>query len=257
MNPLCLESDFRDFYDHAFDQTGKVFFRHAAPPAGYDKKEQFELLKSHFNLKTVVNGLAMPLAMLADYYHPGRPLVVYDDPYGHAGQGKRLLSLAELEGEKLGLYGSLFIPTTNDPYNRSVFYKWQFIGHHRFKLRIEGKGWLGNTDAVECEVIDYDYLPQTFAPLYSIDFVKDYRGGELEAIDLNMAPGLTGTGLKDLISAREVVQAIKDWLAEGYVRYDQHKWIKLNGDDSIALVPPELRQRHFASPPPPPDCQRL
>jgi hypothetical protein len=54
--------------------------------------------------------------------------------------------------------------------------------------------------------------------LFAIDFVI---GKEMYAIDLNVSPGIKGTGVEDFISGKEVVAEIKEWFLEKGLRQDE------------------------------------
>jgi hypothetical protein len=205
-----LKTDYLDYYDHWFDLKGFEFDRRSLPPAGYSKSEQFNILKQmgylipHF-------GLVEPDSTIDHEY-----VVIYEDEFLHAGNGKKLITCNEANKHK-GLLYSEFIYTTANPLKESRSEKIIWIGDIAFKLKISCHGdWKTNAQGVEkdIEVTDFWFTNNNFAALYAIDFAIEYETNLRYAIDLNMAPGLRGTGIKDFLTGKEVVNLIKDWLSK-------------------------------------------
>ena len=69
---------------------------------------------------------------------------------------------------------------------------------------------MSNVGDGDCQVVGVymndGYHPSINLPLFAIDFVV---GQELYAIDFNVAPGIRGSGVEKLLTAKEVVESIE------------------------------------------------
>lgn len=220
---IGLESDFRDFYDHWFDKepVDYVLRRNTKPDDGISKRNQFELLE-HAGFSVPVHGYVQDIwsRTSKDY------LVVYDDEFAHCGEGKTLWRKTKAAMEAPRKYCSVFIETTNDPLVRSESKRLLAIGDCMFWLTYKSNGWMSNhAEDIEVSVNgetlrrqsyeregehDFDFLNRY--PLFAIDFVKSLSSNLLMAIDFNTSPGLKGTGIEDVLSAKEVHKLITDFV---------------------------------------------
>lgn len=233
---IKLITDYFDYYDAFFDYTTHmrgedatvVFKRLSAPPNGYSKPEQFQIMSSApFNMRVPGNGTVR--SFMDDCFQDAKgnkvnmggkrnqsdKIVVYTDNYLHAGNGKELTYIT---GASLFIgddkWCSEFIPTTDDPENHSISYKYMKWGMHYALLKIECKGgWRTNSGDLEIEMLEHgreqDLSKVQFLPLYSIDYV---RRNKLDyGVDFNTAPGFRGTGLKDYYTGVEVANSLYEW----------------------------------------------
>lgn len=49
-------------------------------------------------------------------------------------------------------------------------------------------------------------------PLLAVDFIISKEDNKMYAIDLNISPGLTWTGIEDKLSGKEIVENIKNYI---------------------------------------------
>ena len=194
-----LVTDFHDYYDWAFDREGTEFKRIAK--GGYTRQEALQTLNA-MNLLTPRCGYPRDwkdnLAML------GQMWVVHTDPYAHCGDGKVLLSGHAALAHYPNTFATAYIPSDGS-------LRWLQVGNRSFWLSYKSKDdWRSNCGDVTIEFLQEN--PKVLRgrwPLLAIDFVRDLDIGAIWAIDLNTAPGLRGTGMEDVLQAREVVDLIK------------------------------------------------
>jgi hypothetical protein len=228
---IKLRSDFRDYYDHWFarwDAPDCPSFDRWSRTA-MTRLEQFELLDKA-NLDVPVFGRVGDAEFMEWWYDSTNvkrlsqvKAVVYLDELAHRGEGKRLVTLDEAFSHYKDFPYSSFIPTTENPEQDAISYRYLQVGDRAWWLRYRGKGsWLSNY-ACETEI---KVLSEVFGfweegertrifgayPLFAIDFVTWQGMERKKAIDFNSAPGLRGTGIEDILSAKECFQAIATWL---------------------------------------------
>lgn len=195
---MKLISDFRDYYDHWFDNSEPTFNRLMI--SGPRKQGQFGLIGC-CGYKVIPYGKPKE-------FNSNDLLVVYLDDTLHAGEGKTVMPqpLANtLHPDKLC---SLYIASN------SISSRYLWIGSRCFKLTYENldkREWRSNVGEVNIRLEKELFNPPhpkclSQFPLVAIDFVADY------GIDLNMSPGIKGTGIEDILSGREVYELISDWM---------------------------------------------
>jgi hypothetical protein len=197
---MKLISDFRDYYDHGFDNNEPTFNRLMV--SGPTKQEQFELISQ-------CGYVTIPYGKPKDF-NRNDLLVVYTDETLHAGEGK----LIGPQYEALELYPdnlcSIYIASN------SISTRYLWIGSRCFELTYENldkREWRSNVGDVEIDFIGELFNhphPKRLAqfPLVAIDFVGESTS---YAIDLNISPGLKHTGIEDVLKAKEVYDLIASW----------------------------------------------
>jgi len=208
---MRLHTDYEQWYDFIFDDQPPVFQRRAFSRGGLSKRAQFELFRS-LRLAMPPHGLVhqLPAQMEqapADMAVPQAArdevrCVVYLDEYGHAGEGKVLLTLADACEKFPDHFGSLFIP----PFGAPVIFRLVRFGRFAFWLRQQGDpaGWQSNRRDDEqvlgkIRCADPAPIPRV---LWAIDFLPSPFG--LLAIDFNTAPQLATLGETHVLSPEEV-----------------------------------------------------
>ncbi len=229
---IKLVSDFRDYWDHACDADGVEFRRMTTE--GPTRRESLSFLEAH-GVPVPMHGLvknvipklldkyrhiepmALRKAFLAHYVH----LVVYQDEQAHRGEGK------SLEPCTMGTYqdkGDLYC-TVHEPSRYRVSVRYLHIGRRRFWLcyrnRVAHLPWQSNGDisvgppgGVTISVLGEALNePDPFdikvaAPLYAIDFVPSPTG--LLAVDYNVAPGMKGTGIEEILQPNTIYKLIAE-----------------------------------------------
>ena len=205
---LRLVSNWRDYYDHAFQIYGDdlVDF-HRPMRTDMDKRAQLDLL--------IRAGQNVPhfgrLGALLEELQGGQDrFVVYDDPFAHAGEGKRLIGRTEALQESPDLFAAAYIPHES---GRAISWRWLQVGDIPFLLEyVSDDSWRSNCGTVEIRMLQASPMKSVVHsirhPLWAIDYIPLNRGHTRVAIDFNTSPGLQGTGVEEFLTAGEVVNAI-------------------------------------------------
>jgi hypothetical protein len=213
---MKLISDFRDFYDFAFDRDSADIFYRNAGDRSMSKMEQFRLL--------LTLGFQLPFVgtpdLLANIIGPFDLVVVYTDDCAHCGEGKIFTELEIAIKDYSHQLCSQWINTTGE-FDRSQSYRLLQVGDRAWLLRYEGTGgWMSN----HCEDTqiyiegEIEALPNPGYPLFAIDFVNKVNSPvpetledlkQLFAIDFNSAPGMRWTGMNEILQPSEVLELIR------------------------------------------------
>lgn len=227
---IGLWSDFSDYYDHWFDYYGNpsqlakkvnyVLSRQSSD--GMPKREQFALLDRA--------GFAVPahgtIEQLYEYTEQ-EYFVGYDDELAHRGEGKFFAQRDYAKEHFPHAYGSIFIPTTDEPNEHAISRRLLAVGDRLWWLKYEAHGsWQSNhAPEVEVSVVsetlprksyalegEHDFSELRRYPMFAIDFVESLETKQLLAIDFNSAPGLKGTGMDSILNGREVVKLLAEYV---------------------------------------------
>lgn len=228
---MKLSSDFRDYYDHAFDiswRESPTFERFAhIPIAGVPRYKMFYIF-DEVGIPTPIHGLvqdvvAMLRSKLVGLSHEEQEtilshgfgeVIVYTNEYGHAGKGKVAVGYPE---------NVLFCPNyycSQRLYcNPPKTLRYLQIGRRKWWLQYTGKidQWMSNYEPdikILCEEASRKYNKVFKYPLFAIDFVLWGFPPDVRAVDFNAAPGMKGTGMENLISPQEVHTLISDWFID-------------------------------------------
>lgn len=141
-------------------------------------------------------------------------VVVYFDETMHQGEGKRLDLKCNVGPDEC--WADFIEP----PPTGGESVRWLKVGRFEFALRYRSSGdWRSNvrTDYIEVEELSLpagacdlcDELMRRYrSPLLAIDFAVSSDGSKW-ATDLNLAPGLRGSGVEDYLSGRACAEEIK------------------------------------------------
>jgi hypothetical protein len=208
---LKLVSDFSELYDSFFDSTG--FEHRRVTTDGPNRIQMFRMFTS-IGMDTPLYGY---LSQFKDYPDKEHEVVIYDDLKSHFGQDKRIstinnvLTVANIR-KSWTVFCSLFINTETDTY-KSKSTRVLVIGKRAFSYEyISYNDWRSNCG--EGDIINAKEIPAPNwrnnipYPMFAIDFVED------KAVDFNIAPGITGTGVGKLISCSEIILSLKNWYRE-------------------------------------------
>lgn len=219
---MILKSDFTDYYDLYFDDSGPVFNR-ISKNTGPNKKQQFEILKSHGFL-VPPHGTVGEILRSEFEDCPIDAVVAYTDINAHCGDGKRVFVRGMLKsnpdmgspgGDRFWrereLFCSAFIgsyPKTCTGGSSSI--RRLQIGPHVFWIEYTSKeSWMSNVGDGDIAVIGVEQdagYHSIRLPLFAIDFVL---GKEMYAVDLNVSPGIRGSGVEKYIKPYEVLEALE------------------------------------------------
>jgi hypothetical protein len=197
MSGLKLVSDFKDFYDHAFDRSGTEFRRVSTD--GPKRRDMLELLNLS-GFRTVRHGKVKDVAPKCD------AVVVYFDETKHRGEGKGRFFSEDALLRFPDYYCSEFVKQP-----RVVSYRKLVVGNRVFELTYSSNDkWRSNVGEVEIEISGHKAISNEFTTLnyalYAVDYV--WSGDMLAAVDLNVAPGMDGTGIERYMDAATIVRTI-------------------------------------------------
>lgn len=240
---LELRSDFRDYYDHWFAGSGQradnVYERQSR--SGMDRPAMLNYLKG-LGVTTPAFGTVRELASRMDTFAQGLSantrkellrdagdVVVYTDPGAHGGGGKIKLGLAVALEQFPNHFASEYIPNTISGHGQSIRYL--RIGQRQFWLRYTSEDdWRSNCGEVEIEFLGEDFsatpralMGPSHVPILAIDFVFSTH---MYAIDYNIAPRLTGTGLEEVMPGNAVFQEVLNWFQgmDARARFNQSSY---------------------------------
>lgn len=201
MSRVYLRSDFSDYYDHHFEARlgapGEVCFRRFTTD-GEDKPGQWRHLARA--------GFAVPmwgtLLSLREKLDDRDMVVVHLNPHAHRGEGKQLMTFGSA---KVTYQGNTLAQRFVGGGGRSV--RWLKVGAMCWELRYSSGDWRSNVGDVTVEVVGERIPFADYPPLAAVDLVK--AGDALYAVDYNIAPGLRGTGMEDVLKPAEAAGLIK------------------------------------------------
>lgn len=215
---LQLKTDFHDYYDHWFDREGQIFERMSH--SGMSRREMFDFFEQ-IGLKTPPHGTpeqifntlseqdkeAEDFAQKHDmnFFH----VVVYLDETAHRGEGKILIPLTTAIRQYPNAFCSQYCPTL---LIGSTSLRYLQIGDKIFWLRYTSDDWRSNYGNVNITVLSQEkdkFHSKIGLPLFAVDFI--FGPNFIWAIDFNITPGLKGTGVEDILPAKEAVATIKRW----------------------------------------------
>jgi hypothetical protein len=218
---MKLITDFRDYYDHAFDGKGTEFVR-MANDAGPDKREQFRTIKDGgFKIPPV--GTLAELHEL-DRWEEGRIrfVVAYTDPTKHVGEGKELWGINRwVSNPHMGMPGGLRHPEKWDTFcsafvgettNSGVSWRRLQVGPHVFWIEYTSEtDWRSNCGEGDIELLEAKlnagYHSHIRLPLFAVDFV--HGANDMYAVDFNISPGIKGSGVERVMDAYSCVEALE------------------------------------------------
>lgn len=219
---MRLESDFTDWYDHAFSKSGPLYRRMSK--GGPTRSFVFRWLTAH-GYQVPISGKVSEVFMMKpnltrEPVYEKRQVVVYLDERAHRGEGKVLLPIRDAFQRYPDSFCSLYCPCD---LHESISYRLLHIGDRRWWLRYRSfDNWQSNCG--EGDIHCYGELVRQWTipvPLYAIDFVQAHDGSHL-AIDFNKAPGLQYTGLDKFMQGHEIVGLIESGMRKfGYIGHNE------------------------------------
>jgi hypothetical protein len=200
---VYLRSDFPDYYDHHFEarlgMPGEICFRRFTTD-GEPRDGMWRTLERM--------GFAVPiwgtLFDLRSKLSDRDMVVVHFNPHAHRGEGKQLLSFGSAKATYQGTTLAQRFVGTGGKSRR-----WLKIGSECWELRYTSNDWRSNVGDVTVEVVGERVAFCDDPALIAVDLVEG-DGDALYAVDLNIAPGMRGTGLEDVLKPARVAALIKE-----------------------------------------------
>lgn len=217
---LKLVSDFRDYYDHLFDRDG--FELRRVTTEGPSRSEMFTIFK--------LSKIHVPRhGIIKDMPADVKWMVVYVNESLHRGEGKILMPAAEARELHPDKFCTEYLSfPKNEPvmsYKEKYFgSSWRelVIGNNSFFLHYRNcDDWRSNVgDEVVIELQDTRVgkrpKKDLHYPMYAIDYVFDDGAGDFAAVDLNIAPGIGGSPVEEILPSTQLVQSLKDWIKTNF-----------------------------------------
>ncbi len=226
---MKLVTNFSDYYDHQFRLDGPEFRR--VSTEGPDRKEQFDILRN-MGLKVIPHGQIREIADLwwDDEEQWIRHIVVYNDLMSHCGEGKEMCHIHRFKWD--GCISRLdYIEKCQSLFcsaycNHMPGVSWRMlqVGPHRFWMEYRSvEDWRSNCGDGSIELFWADMDAGTHKgldlPLFAVDFALGKKG--IYAIDLNVAPGIRGTGVEKYLSPKAMVETITSHVSNQKTKNNQ------------------------------------
>lgn len=195
-----LNSDFKDFYDDMLDNSSKITYNRVRGQE-ISRVDDLNFLKS-VGIKTVKFG------PFRNFGLDTKRFVVYTNQFLHDSLGKHIYTFEEVSLQYNNNLLAEFIENT-----QGYTVKYLQIGERRFRLMFHNPDF--DKTLTEGKLVNFDELPRQYnygigLPIYSIDYIS--TGSEMLAIDFNRVQKLDTIGVKEFMSADEIIIEIKNAL---------------------------------------------
>lgn len=233
---IKLVSDFRDYYDHWFDLEGEPWERLST--GGMDRPAMLSYLESH-GIPTVGHDWVRIWKSLCgpqriglgnkSYTFPGCDdmlVVVYTALRSHRGEDKLLMPLSEAVERFPAAYASQYQDTAVRGYSERLLVVGGQGYRYSYQSDSDWRSNCGNEVTISKPVRwPLNHEEKAIAkewPLFAIDYVRRERSKGMEptcmpwyvACDFNIAPGLKGTGMEDLLAPLDAAALIMEAIEE-------------------------------------------
>jgi hypothetical protein len=216
---IRLISDFLDYYDHWFDVYDASIVFERMSRGGMSRPEMLSFLKS-LGLKVPFFGRVKDVYKYMLRKYEDIPyvdsilsVVVHLDERAHCGEGKVQIPLCEAMEKYPDCFAVEYIPA--QPSGLGLSWRYLQIGNKIFWLEFASRNdWRSNCGQVDIKVLSREqdgYHERIKYPLFAVDFIP---ADNLYAVDFNIAPQIRGTGVEELLPAREAAEAIKRAIVE-------------------------------------------
>lgn len=192
-----LDSDFVDYYDNFFNDSG---------PLVYHRRMGNSLPRGVALEKLRAKGVPIiPLGAVNQFPRTARNLVVYTDQKAHQGQGKKILDWNEANIMYPNTLASQYVEDTG-----GLYLKHLQVGSRRFNLTMQNPyngtachpGFIVNLQELEP---GYNFVMAL--PIFSIDYIP--FNGVMTAVDFNEVQNLYELGFERVMTPSDVVKEIE------------------------------------------------
>jgi hypothetical protein len=194
-SPLCINSDYMDYYDKASSGNGIIYNRMLS-----ESKQRGSALKylRGLGLKTI------EIRQVSQFSYLDGDLVVYTDPRKHNGQGKKIMTYGEAIASYSNFPASVYLKD-----NKGMTIKVLQVGKKRFSITFkknEDEESLNPGIISAIQVMEDSYNMLVGLPIFSIDFIAS--GCEYVATDFNEVENLEKLYINNYLSEQDVCNEI-------------------------------------------------
>lgn len=220
--------NYSDYYDHHFESP---YFCPPGTPTWVRNSRSFPLREESFreleraSIPTPRWGKVSALAdELIELEQPPVQVVVYTDESYHQGMGKELCGLDFALHAYPNLLACEYIPPFSSEF-KGISRRWLMIGESAWTLEYRSTSdWRSNVGEVEIDVLGpledkilksklIQLMVQYKSPIFAIDVVPA-RGDLWLATDLNLAPGMHNSGIKEFVPPAKAASLVKEFYHE-------------------------------------------
>lgn len=222
-------TDYYDFWFDRKDSSDVIWNRNDREFP--NRTEQFKIMNKHFMSIVLSSAPQDYVVAWADTPYDMskitgsiKDVVVYTDETMHMGLGKEILPLKEAVQKYPHCLATIFYENPFPEQGKSVSRRLLMIGKKPFLLEyISYQDWQSNVGDGDVNILDeeipqqlinlsIDIMRELKSPLLAIDFVPQKLNNDRiiwNATDLNLAPGLKGSGMEKKLSGKLVTEELK------------------------------------------------
>jgi hypothetical protein len=197
MSGLCIKSDFTDYYDTLHNEDSAITYNRFISNS-MQRGSALKYLRS-LGIKTV------DIKPVNQYFSTDGTIVVYTNPKGHNGTGKKILTVDEAQLYYGNCVASQYIESKDN-----LTIKFVQVGKRRFTLcfRKESPVSLDIGTLVDIKESSQEYNRLIGLPIFSIDYISS--NNEMVATDFNEVQSLKQIGLDSCIGADSIIDEVRD-----------------------------------------------
>jgi hypothetical protein len=198
MSGLCIRSDFTDYYDMLSDDKSIITYNRYLSQSK-QRGTALKYLRS-LGIKT------LEIKQVNTFFRGDGPIVVYTDPQGHNGNGKRIMTVDDAVRTYGNCIASKYLNTDG------MTIKYLQIGKRRFTLyfKKEITQSLDIGTLIDIKESSPEYNRLVGLPIFSIDYISD--GQYMIATDFNEVENLSMIGMNRYLDSNTVINEIIDSL---------------------------------------------
>jgi hypothetical protein len=220
---IKIESDFHDYYDHAFaskyDTPDYILKRPSVYPQ-LPREKMFQLF-TEYGMSTPQYGRDKSL-FTCEY------VVEHLDETAHRGEGKHHVKLEDAGEDTFKVEALESIDPIGIRHPLAVSIRKLFIGKHRFELQYDtAHDWRSNGNGCTITYLNMDENARRFNdlanrelkefPILALDFIPTARIGSCgKYLDINISPSWKGTFLEKLLHPSVVHEFIEEYVRENH-----------------------------------------
>jgi len=194
MSNIKILSDFNDFYDDLSDNNSIITYNRMLQGCK-QRGTALKYLRS-LNIKTIETK------QVSQFYDDDETLVVYTDPFGHNGEGKRILGVTEAKQNYSNCVASKYYVSDG------LSIKFLQIGKIKINLcyKKTSDKTLDMGTLVDVTIDSGDYNRLIGIPIFSIDYIS--VNNKMLATDFNEVENLGRLGIQQYLTKEQIVDEI-------------------------------------------------